>query len=102
MPFSSGSLVSTSNIIVLSASATLIAAANANRKALIIRNIGTGSGQTVYIGDSAVTVGVGLPLNNGTGSSKMGDVLTIEDATAAVYGRVASGTQDVRVLEVHD
>lgn len=99
MPNIYDSLVTETNVSVGN-TATLIKAAGA-RKAVIIRNIGTGSGQTVYIGGSGVTTAIGMPLNNGTGSSKMGDVLTIE-GSAAIYGIVTSGTQAVRVLELHD
>lgn len=99
MPNIHDSLVTGTNVSVGVAATLLIAAGN--RKAVIIRNIGTGGGSTVYVGGSGVTTGTGMPLNNGTGSSKMGDVLTIE-GSAAIYGIVAAGTQAVRVLELHD
>lgn len=61
------------------------------RKALTIKNAGT---VTVYLGDSdAVTAETGFPL-------EAGDVLTDDVSVERYYGIAASGTGDLRIIEV--
>lgn len=77
--------------VSVSTNATLILALNANRKGFYIMNYGD---ETIFIGNISVVVGNGLPFYPG-------DVLTEEDlpVTAAIYGRVSSGTEEVRIIE---
>ena len=72
-------------------SATLILAANSNRKGFYIMNYGAA---VIFIGNSAVTTANGLPFYPS-------DVLTEEDlpVTAAIYGIVAADTEEVRIIE---
>src|SRR5690348_3684526 len=71
--------------------ATLILAANANRYSANIVNNGS---QTVYLGkDNTVTTANGFPL-------AAGEELEDRETTDAWYGIVASGTADVRPVEV--
>ena len=72
-------------------SVTLILAQNANRKGFYIMNYGA---NTIFLGNSTVPVGNGLPFYPG-------DVLTEEDlpVTAAIYGIVAADTEEVRIIE---
>jgi hypothetical protein len=70
-------------------SATLVIAANANRKAVTVKNAGT---VDCYIGGSGVTTALGSPL-------LAGESFRTERSTAALYAITASGTADLRVLE---
>ena len=70
--------------------AALPATALTNRRALIVFNNGT---ITVYLGESGVTAAGGFPL-------LPGQSLVLETGTTAIYGITASGTVEVRVLEV--
>jgi hypothetical protein len=71
-------------------SATLVLAANADRKVAVIQNAGT---VDCYIGPSGVTTSTGLELVAGAAF--------VDDASvSAWYGITASGTADVRVCEV--
>ena len=88
--FYKGSAVLGSAVSVGTTATPLPASALANRRALIVRNNGTA---TVYLGSSGVTTAVGFPLDPGQS-------LTLEIGTLPVYGRAASGTVEVRVLEV--
>ena len=65
----------------MSATATSVKAANANRKALTIKNVGT---KDVYLGNSTVTTSNGFKLAAGEGLSDI-------RSTAAIYGICASG-----------
>lgn len=81
---------STVAAVSVGTSATPIIASNAARKALYIVNNGT---VPVYLGNSGVATTTGLPL---LAAGSVTDVVT----TDAWYGIVASGTADVRVVEV--
>jgi len=71
-------------------SATEIKAVNTSRKCILLKNNGS---VTVYIGeDNTVTTLTGYPL-------EAGESIYIYD-TEAVYGITASGTGDIRYLEV--
>jgi hypothetical protein len=71
--------------------ATELKAANANRKVIVLYNAGS---PTVYLGkDNTVTSSTGLPLVEGAS-------LTDEYSTDAWWGITASGTGDIRVIEV--
>ena len=71
--------------------ATVIKAANTDRKYMVIKNIGA---NPVFIGGSGVTTGTGYSL-------AVNATLTMQESvsTAAVYGIVASGTETVSYLE---
>lgn len=98
----SGSLISQSAVTVdTTVGGVLIAAANANRDAVIIRNNGDDGGVIVYLGGSGVTTADGMPLENGASAGVPGASLTIR-GSAEVRGIVAAGSQEVRVLEVAD
>lgn len=75
--------------VTVGTTATLLKAANTNRRALTFRNNG---GVAVYFGGSGVTVANGMPL-------EPGDAWETTVNGAAWYGIVASGTCDVRVVE---
>lgn len=71
--------------------ATLIVSANPGRTSLTLRNAGS---VTVYLGrDAAVTTATGYPL-------EAGEVLEDTDSIDAYYGIAASGTGDIRSIEV--
>ena len=88
--FYAGTAVLGSVVSVGTTATALPASALANRRALIIRNNGSA---TVYLGAAGVTTASGFPLDPGQS-------LALEIGTLAIYGRVASGTVEVRVLEV--
>lgn len=69
-------------------SATLILAANVERKSLTIKAIDG----TVYLGGSGVTTGSGFPI-------EAGESFSSTTFLGAVYGRTASGTVNVRAWE---
>jgi hypothetical protein len=72
-------------------SATLVLAANTSRKTATIYNNGS---VTVYLGkDATVTTANGLPL-------PVGATLEDDSTTSAWYGITASGTGDLRIVEV--
>jgi len=98
----SGSLLTQSAVTVdTTVGGTVIAAANGDRDAVIIRNNGDDGGVIVYIGGSGVTVADGTPLENGAAAGVPGASLTIR-GSAEVRGIVSAGSQEVRVLEVAD
>lgn len=66
----------------------------ADRRSLVIYN---NSSVTVEIGGSTFTFGDGLPIPGGTFSPALD-----AGSKMIIYGRVASGTADVRTLEVSD
>ena len=86
-----GELASTGayNAVSVGSTATVIKAANASRGAILIRNNGS---QNIWIGPSGVTTSTGYKL----APLKM---IYLRDKSA-IYGIVASGTCDVRYLEV--
>lgn len=96
----SGSLCDT-KIVNVGVGATVLAAANADRMAVVIRNIGFSGGVDVFVGGIAVTIANGTPLDKGPDVDKRGDTLTIP-GTCAVSAIVAAGTQDVSVMEIRD
>ena len=93
---SSGSLLLPTVVSVANV-ATLISAANGARLAAILRNLGDSTGQTVFIGGAGVTTATGTPLENGPSVGRRGDTMTLP-GTAAIFGIVAAGAQDVSVL----
>lgn len=78
--------------VSVGASATLIAAAAASRKGLVVANNGSA---TVYLGLSGVTTAAGLPLVAGEKAVFSADFVF----AGALYGIAASGTCDVRVWQ---
>lgn len=91
MPTTQSFNTKTTAAVSVGSTATLILAANADRERALIVNNGS---QTIYLGkDNTVTTANGLPLAAGA---------SLEDdrTSDAWYGIVASGTADVRVLEV--
>lgn len=80
-----------SAVSVASTATDLVAADLANRKRILIQNAST---KRVYIGNSSVTTSNGIELSPGSALEL--------DAAAAVdlYGIVASGTADVRIMEL--
>lgn len=87
------SLASTieSTAVTVDTDPTLVVAARADRKALIIQN---NSSATIYIGPSDVATTTGLAL---AANSSFSDYVT----SAAWYAIVAADTADVRVIEVY-
>lgn len=105
MAGSAGSLAKPSVVTVAAtAGGTVIVAANGNRLAAIIRNVGDSTGQAVFlgggVGNEPTTVN-GTPLENGASAGRRGDTITIT-GTAEIRGIVAAGTQAVSVLELAD
>jgi len=88
------SFISTYNAVSVGSTATLIMAANNERKGCVIFNNGT---NTIYLGmDSAVTSSTGLPiLANATFSNSNLQALW----RGAIYAITASSTSDVRFWE---
>lgn len=80
-----------SQSVTISSTATSIpSSALSKRKILTLKNFGT---QIVYIGASDVTTSSGFPLDPRDGF----EMAIEEDVT--LYGIVASGTADLRILE---
>ena len=75
--------------VTIGTSAGLVAAANGTRKSLTVYNNGSA---VIYLGGSGVTTAAGLPLAVGQG-------ITFDGNTAAVYGISGSAGQDVRYFE---
>lgn len=78
--------------VTVASTATQIAAERSARKGIVIINNGTSD---VYIGTSGVTTSNGLLLLGVKGAS------IVMETTAAVYGIVASGTNDVTYMEIY-
>lgn len=77
-------------------SATVLAAANTSRKALIINSLSTNTA-SVYIGGSGLTTSTGVELQPGQSISiGSGD----GGAQAAWYGRISAVSQTIRVIEI--
>lgn len=93
--FSQQNFQTASNIVVaakveVGATASALVADNFGRVALKIANLGSAS---VFLGgDDQVTAGTGFPV-------RAGETIVIE-TTSEVWAVAASGTQDVRVLEL--
>ncbi len=81
---------SSTAVTVTTTAGALPATAKSGRMSLIVYN---NCASTVYIGGASVTSSNGLPLVEGASIS-----FDLSDS-AAIYGRMASGTCDVRVLE---
>lgn len=81
----------TATQVTVATTATLIAAANPNRKFLSINNNG---GATVFLGGSGVATTTGYGVLTANTFTMQGSV-----STAAVYGIVAASTNVVSVLE---
>lgn len=79
----------TGNQIIVTNVATLIVAANDNRKSLLVRNQGT---TDMYVLNSGVTTTNGILV-------KINDVLILDRTTAGLYGIVSSGSTTVGYLE---
>lgn len=79
--------------VSVTSSATLLRAANPNRKALLIYNNGAAD---MYIGLSDVTAAAGIPVKAGGYITIIPPFITPQ----AIYGRTASATIDVRVWEI--
>jgi len=77
-------------VSVTTTATALPASALSGRRALWVYNNGSA---TVYLGSAAVTTAAGFPL--GAGQS-----VSLEIGSLALYGRAASGTIEVRVLEI--
>lgn len=75
---------------VTTSAALLVGTALANRKSLLIQNLGQ---REIFIGDSGVTSSNGVRIAAGA------NVELKYDASVALYARTASGTADVRILE---
>jgi hypothetical protein len=69
--------------------ATLLSAANASRKSVVLQNLGS---SPVYLGGASVTTANGVEIAGGGGA------IVVDKTTAALYGIVSAGTSDVRVL----
>lgn len=89
-----GGFIQTTQVTVTSALTVLPGSALTSRRGIVIYNNGS---QTVEIGGSTFTFGTGMPVPAGTYSPPI-------DASSKliVYGRVTSGSADVRVMEVSD
>ncbi len=63
---------------------------------LLINN----GGETVFIGDSALTTSTGFPIASGDvfSPSEMAHISLTGKASDRLFGRVAASTEDVRVL----
>lgn len=71
---------------------TIEESAKGSQQVLAVHNNGTA---TVYIGDEAVTTANGFPLSAGASMS-----IEVDSSADAIFGVAASGTIEVRVLEV--
>jgi len=85
-----GTVLSTS--VTIGDSATLIPSSDlANRKSMTIRNNGS---NTIFIGGSGVSTSNGFPI-------KVNESMDIDlDDASALYGIVATGNEDLRILEI--
>jgi hypothetical protein len=70
--------------------AKVLADANVNRLGVLIFNNGS---ETIFVGDSTVTVETGLPI-------KAGASITLDECRSAVYGVTVSATVNVRVAQI--
>lgn len=82
----------TATQVTVATTATLIAAANPNRKFIEIKNI---SVQSVFLGASNVTTTTGHSIEQTSGRLTLSGAVS----TAAIYGIVAATTSVVTVLE---
>lgn len=89
-----GGFVKTTSVSVTSALTPLPGEVLSSRRGVVVFN---NSSQTLEIGGSTFTFGNGMPVAAGTFSPPI-------DASSKliVYGRVSSGTADIRVLETSD
>ena len=74
--------------VTVGTTAELLDAADGNRRALTIQNLGAAD---IYVGDSDVTTANGVKVASG-------GTYVLTENTAAVYGRSGTAGQDVRVL----
>jgi len=80
----------TQSVVTVSTSATAIPTTNAEgRRTLLLYNNGS---TVVYLGNSSVTTADGFPL-------KAGEAQGFDVGVVPIYGIVAEGTAEVRVLE---
>lgn len=88
--FYKGSTVLAGAVSVTTSAIALPASALSSRRALWIYNNST---VTVYLGAAAVTTASGFPL-------LPGQSVALEVGALAIYGRVATGTAEVRIMEI--
>jgi hypothetical protein len=83
-------------LVSVGTAATPLAGVDSRRRMLVVQNVGTAT--TVYLGGSDVDTSTnGYPLAPGAVLALSSDVgVDVEDLV--LYGRVASGTQNVAVL----
>lgn len=74
--------------VTVATTATLLAAADTARQSVIVTNNGAAD---IFIGPAGVTTATGTPL-------VPGEKCSIDKTTAAIYGIVAAGTVEARVL----
>lgn len=94
--------------VLVTTSATAVAALCSTREELIFAVPSGGS--TVYVGGADVTSATGIPVEGGRAMAVAADLIVgngpgrkLQPSSAVCsgwYGVVATGTQDVRVLEV--
>ncbi len=71
------------------AGGNLIAAGNADRKSIMIRNQGA---TDMFVGNTGLTVNTGFPI-------RASEVFVLDRTTAAIYGITAAGTTTAAFLE---
>ena len=85
-------------VLVAPGPPTMLLPARVNRTAYKVRNIDPAALETVYLGEAAVTVLDGFPLNPGPAAGVFGDTDTDED-TAAVFAVVPGGLAVLVAIE---
>jgi len=75
--------------VTITSSSTSIVSADADRKRILIRNIGS---YTVYVGVSGVTTSTGTPLDP--------NVCIVLNTDDAIFGITSSTSSEIRYLEV--
>jgi hypothetical protein len=88
--FYKGTTVLAQAVSVTTSATALPASALASRRVLWIYN---NAAVTIYLGASGVTTGAGFPL-------LPGQSVALEVGALAIYGRVASGTAEARIMEI--
>jgi hypothetical protein len=81
------------NVSVTTTATELIPNKLAARRKVLLTNT---SGEVVYIGDSSVTINDGYPLTSGVAL----ELNLISSDRESLYGIVAAGTADIRVLQL--
>lgn len=84
--------ITSASVVGVTASATLIIAANSSRVQVRLQNYTDGAtNSTIFIGGSTVSTATGIALLDG-------DTMVFKNR-GAVYGIIASGTANIRILE---